>query len=278
MSLDRTADCPLFAQDDIVRLHSSIRCVGTTLTDKATATEHVFHRSAQPTLTTLSHGTTVAQLYRAGTIQPVHVTEILGLCNVIGALEIDRSMSSSIGLSIKRWRSFLFGIVYTSSARRYKANLSGICIATFRACQLLSIASLAVGVLVAVTMQRELSTIVSSYLWCLCIFIGSIIVHEYGHVYMLGRNNIAAVVLQRKNTIVLLHAKAENETWIALAGPLAGCVFLAVCWLAFSSLHIAYATQIVVCIALAHCLSLTPFYADGKSLPYYQRLLRWRSS
>jgi hypothetical protein len=109
-------------------------------------------------------------------------------------------------------------------------------------------------------------------------FVGSIIAHEYGHVRMLTRNNVATMVLRQKSNVLLLHAKAGDETRIALAGPLAGYVFLAMSWMGLSFLHIAHITQIILCTALTHCLSLTPFYADGRSLPYYQRLLRWRSS
>lgn len=247
------------------------------LIDEVTAIQHVFHPSAQATLAALSHGITVAQLYEHAVVQPVHVTEILGLCNAIGALKIDRSLHSRVSLFFKRWRDFLLGITYRSVAHRYQADLLGICMAVLQACQVLIAVSLVVSVFMGVAIPGTTSVIITACLWCLCMFISSIIAHEYGHASMLTRDNVAAVVLQRKSNVLLLHGKAESETRIALAGPFAGCLFLAVSWLGLSFFHVAYITQIILCIASTHCLSLTPFYADGKSLPYYQRLLRWRS-
>lgn len=278
MSLDYTAHCPLLAQDDIVRLHSSVRCSGATLNDEAAAVQHVFHKSAQPILTALSHGTTVAQLYKCSAVQPTHVTEIMGLCNTIGALEIDRSLQSRMRLLLKHGRNITFGITYAALAHRHQADLRGLSAAVLQACQALITASILVGTLLGTTLWGMSSTIVTICIWSLVLFVGSIIAHEYGHARMLARNNIPAVVLQRKSNITLLHTRAENEARIALAGPATGLLFLAFCWLALSPLHIVYMTQMVLCISLTHCLSLTPFYADGRSLPYYQRLLRWRSS
>lgn len=278
MSLDYTTHCPLLVQDDVVRLHDSVRCSGATLIDEATAIEHVFQKSAQAVLTALSHGVTVAQLYRCSAVQPVHITEIVGLCNTIGVLKIERSLASKIRLFLSNCRNIAFGITFVGLAHRYQTDLRGLSIAVLRACQALIVVSIPVGIVVNAALWNMSVTIAAVYVWSLSLFIGSIIAHEYGHARMLARNNIPTVVLQRKSNITLLHTKAENETYIALAGPAAGLLFLAFCWLILSPLHIAYMAQITFCIALTHCLSLTPFYADGKSLPYYQRLLRWRSS
>lgn len=279
MSLGYVADCPLLAQDDIIRLHSSVRHANATLTDETTDITHVFHRTARPTLTALSHGTTVAQLYEhPGTLQPTQITELLGFCNIMGALEIYRSRSSRAKLLLAYWQNFFMGITHASQTRRYQANLPGIYIAVVRACQPLIAASVAVSVLAGIAVQSKVSTVLTVCLWCLLMFVGSIIAHEYGHVRALRRSGVAAVVLQRKSHILLLHAKASNETVVALAGPISGCIFVAICWLGLSLMQVAYITPVAFCIALTHCLSLTPFYADGKSLPYYQRLSRWRSS
>lgn len=278
MSLGYVADCPLLAQDDVVRLHNSVRHANATLTDGITGITHVFHHIAQPTLTALSHGTTVAQLYECRTLQPTQITELLGFCNVVGALEIYRSRSSRAKLLLTYWQNFFMGITHASHTRRYQANLPGICMSVVRACQTLIVASVVVGGLAGIAVQSKVSTIITVCLWCLLTFVGSIIAHEYGHVRALQRSGVATVVLQRKSNIRLLHAKASNETVVALAGSISGCIFVAICWLGFSLMQVAYITPIAACIVLTHCLSLTPFYADGKSLPYYQRLSGWRSS
>ncbi len=244
-----------------------------TVQDEIIEVQHELHRSAARVLADLAKGQSVGRLYAEHSpLETAQITEILGFCNQIGALTVARKPRKTAAIFFHHVQDFLIGVTHASLSQRYSANFVGVIRAVTVACRGIILTGLITGILSGFAFTTSLATITRIYLFCCLTFVGSMVAHEYAHIRVLRHYGIRAVVLRQRSHVKVLHrAHGTHDMVVALAGPLAGCASAVIAWLATAFFSVPYANIVTLLIASLHCISLLPFYADGKSLKQYKR-------
>lgn len=272
MPINYAAYCPALGAGDFIRLHPSIVRRDTGIHDTVADIDHAFAPSSYQALYLLAQGTTVSSLY-VPTIGLTHeeVTELLGFCNRIGALTLRRAVCDVPHTLVNSLRSASIGVFHPALTHRYPASLQGVAIGALKACRILLLASFVVAMLLFFAYGSSLTRMLELYGYCMFTFMGSILVHEYGHMYVLRKQQTTCSVLQSGNRIAVLHAAHRNSKRASFAGPAAGCLFACLFLSAATAMRALPEAFYAAAVGLLHCINLLPFYADGKSLQHAKR-------
>jgi hypothetical protein len=262
--------CPLFLESDVIALSSAVRYTGQSIQDQLIDATHALRGQGPLFVKLLAQGTTYGTLLTAGQGRQTTSTdlrEFLGFLNLIGALQTQRALPRTQRLRITMQHA-LIGITYSPLSVRQSADITAIVFATLRAT---TPVLLATGVVAALFVGAGLASISSTLIAVaasLLLFLISIVLHEYVHVYTLRTAGLAVDILQRGMHLGLIHAQPPWRTDVisALAGPLAGGL---ICWLsalAYEGLGQTILAITALIVSSFHFISLLPTYGDGQSI------------
>lgn len=272
MSLNRpVAQCPLLLQSDMIRLHHTLQITNIAVVDTVLGVTHQALPTAVPLLQILKRGTTYRELlliaHRNG-CSTAQLRELIGFLQISGGIERYRQLHTWPEAILSSIRSGCMGLRDSALAHRYKASPIGLLLSVITATQSVSLLGAVVMVLLSELQQWNGSFCAYVYAYSLSLFIGSIYVHEVGHLIVLRKYRAPAVIVRQGFRIGILHQRlsAQKELRIGFTGPISGiltCLTSAVICAIFGERLFAGISLTIACL---HLCALLPWYGDGKSI------------
>jgi len=272
VSLNRpVAQCPLLLQSDMIRLHRTLQIENIAIVDAVLGATHQALPTAVPLLQLLKRGTTYRELllaaHRSG-CSTAQLRELLGFLQISGGIERYRQLHTWPEAILYSIRAACIGIREPALAHRYKATPIRLLLSILSATRSVILLSAILALALSVASQWDTNLSAYTYAYALSLFIGSIYVHEAGHLIVLQRYRTPTVMIRQGLRIGLLHQKldAQKELCISFVGPIAGSIaclaIAAICY----GFDIRIFTGIALAIGCVHLCSLLPWYGDGKSV------------
>jgi hypothetical protein len=264
------AHCPLLLETDWLRLAPYLSLRDRQLADITVGAYHGLGGSAMSLLTSLAQGVQYGQLQELAhrtSVSDMQLQELLGFLNHVGGLERKRKVTACMQASWRMVSYLLLGITFSPLSHRYPCKIQYLIKASLRATTpVILAAGVVAGLDVAAGLLSPRS--VHGIATCLLIFVGSIVLHETGHYWVIARKKKDVNVLQHGPRISLIHQKLSplSEINSALAGPGVALGLCLAAWLMGLRLGQPVVAYGSLTIAALHVLSLVPLYGDGASL------------
>lgn len=243
----------------------------TTLVDRPLGASHTVSLPSAKVMRALAEGVRYDQLLaiaQRSQLSNADVVQLLGFLNIAGALCVRRSPISQVHTIFGRLKAAAIGIHYGTIIVRHQPSLRGIITASLHAGGLVLLSSLLVGLLTSIGGLYSPKDVAVGLIIGNALFLASLIAHEYGHLTVLKKHVIPAIITSTQLRLGIVHPSAtpQLEATIALRGPLYGCCMAgaATCmFLASSMPSLALLGSAIFCM---HLGSLLPWYGDGKSI------------
>lgn len=266
--LSRT--CPYLREDDHLWLSPDIKPRRHGLYDAPFSLTHRLDPQAQPLMAALQAGCSFGTLERVAAsqqISPEQLTELVGFLNVIGALHRERPPLAQLHSWAHQLKYAVLGIRYAPLSWRAPYRAVTLCFGLLRASKSVIVLSSIVAIMIGAAGFWTYELVVATYAVALSTFLSSLVVHELGHAFVIGRHKAACVLMQQGRRFGLLHGTLPPaaEMRSAIAGPAAGLVFCFLISLALLSLEPLWSGAALV-IGIFHLGSFLPWSGDAVSL------------